>query len=246
MFDLKKFLRIEISGYVCLLYTLLFTACVLTLLKPGFGLNQLDPEFWYKSPFAAIPVALILGFIIHQVSIMIFNPFCEYRTFFGKRIVLKALKERAEGDGLEINGIDKNGLFDALAGLPSKKNPGYSEHLHGEISRRYSFYYARMDAGVFAPILGLILALFIYSVLFLQTSTDSVPTLADGFWPHGVLLMVVALTLTLVIFLGMFIYCRKLIREIDILECALLAENYDAGFVKEILKEYEAGIRNNS
>ena len=246
MFDLKKFLRIEISGYVCILYTALFTTCLFFLFRPGFGFEEFDSGFWYKGPIAAIPVALVLGFIIHQVSIRVLNPFCEYRTFFKERPALKALKILSRKLPSYYNNIlkkvDKNGLYDALAGLPSKKNPSYSAYLRAEISRRYSYYYARMDAGIFAPILGCILSLITFTIWFLLEAQNCLQLPIYTCWarwiPSGV-----SIVFTVAVSLGVASYSGKLVREIDLLECALLAENYDPSFVKNVLEKYEKGIR---
>lgn len=228
-FDWKRFFRLEISGYICLLYTLLFTVCLFVLFGQESRLSELDPGFWYKGPFAAIPIALVLGFIIHQISIRVFNPFCEYRTFYGERTVLRALKARAKADGLTIGGADMNGIFDALAGLPSRRNVGYTEYLRSEISRRYSFYYARLDAGLLAPVLGLVLSFFIYAFMFLLYGFGNNGLATDG-TPLRWLIPLGALLFTVSISIGNISYCGKLVREINVLECTLLAENEDAIF----------------
>jgi hypothetical protein len=252
MFDLKKFLRIEISGYVCILYTALFTTCLIIIYRPGIGYEQVYTGFWYKGPVAAIPVALVLGFIIHQISIRVLNPFCEYRAFpRGPRPVLTAIKKRLEErpglnkyfkdiyDSLKGH-LDMNGLFDLVAGHPTNKNPSYLAYLRDEISRRYSYYYARMDTGLFAPILGFLLSLLITILWFSLGEQGSLQIPYCNCLARWLPLIVSAI-FVVVVSCGIVSYSKKLVREIDVLECALLTEVYDASFIKGVLAEYKAG-----
>lgn len=236
------------------MYTALFTTCLFVLFEPGLPFHQDNFEFWFIAPLAAIPVALILGFIIHQLSITLLNPFSEYRTFFGERPVLISLRKHLDRTAELDTGdfqkdyervketFDKNGLFDALTGLPSDKGPSYSDYLRSQISRRYSYYYARIDAGFFAPLSGLLLSLLICVILILKDVLNSAQLFKLDIFARLIPLEV-SILLAIIISVGIVQYCSKLFREIDVLESVLLAENYDSSFVKDIVKEYEAGIR---
>jgi hypothetical protein len=245
MFDVKKFLRIEISGYVCLLYFAVFTTCLFILFRRDFPVDVTGPGFWIQTALAGVPIAFIPGFIIHQLSIWYYNPFNENRKLFDGRVAIKSLKRSLdrwpESCQKTLERVDINGLFDVLAGLPSDKGDSYSEYLRGEISRRYSYYYARIDAGAFAPLLGLTLSVLFYLVFILEGVGD-ISRLLE--WNTFARLIPLEVSFLLALFISIAIvgYCRKLFGEIDVLESALLAENYDYRYIKRVLKKYEQGI----
>lgn len=71
MSELKQFLRFEISGFIVILYAFLFIIISFDLKKV---INVFDNNILDYSIISLV-VAAPLGYIMHQIDVVIFNPF---------------------------------------------------------------------------------------------------------------------------------------------------------------------------
>ena len=204
MLDLKRFLRFEISGYVAILYSLVFCAvfmdiqalCDLKLLTNARIIDYSVTGFILAAP---------LGFLMHQIDISIFSPFKKHRLFYNKeRKVIKRIHDNIEKQRYEYEDDKCQAYLEEALG-----NKG-AEHIDNEISNRYSYYYARVEAGLFSPLFGFVLFLFYYSLI-------------NSICPECILkfsiLSVVATILIIIISIAVLSYIPTLFREIDDLVC---------------------------
>lgn len=150
MSDMKKFLRFEISGYVALLYGFIFCFAFsdLTQLVDCFS-SQTGANILNYSITGFI-LAGPIGFIMHQIDISIFCPFKECRWYMKScRLVVPYIKSKLNSEqSLLLN--DKK--YQPIMELALSHNE--NRHIDEEISNRYSYYYARMEAGLFSPVFG--------------------------------------------------------------------------------------------
>lgn len=92
------------------------------------------------------------------------------------------------------------------------------EHIDDEIGNRYSYYYARMEAGLFSPIVGFILFLL---------STHCICGSYGVCFSHLTSLSSVSVLITLMIVVISFFvlsYCSEIFRELNDLECLALSK----------------------
>jgi len=153
---MKQFLRFQISGLSAVFWTIMFSFPYVN----WEAVEGADAQFLTFVGVALIALALPLGTIIHQISITIASPFRQYR-FLNKRKVLTDLEKMRAS--LEFDSSDKKNQF-ALVFAQSWRGNGKNqvekcpdldiEHIRAEISNRYSYYYVRIDNGLFAPIVG--------------------------------------------------------------------------------------------
>lgn len=154
MVDLKKFLRFEVSGSVAILYGFLFCISIFDLHK------LIEIDILYHATLADYSLLIIalsatLGFLMHEIDIFIFNPFKENRICV-RRTVIEAIRNRLKMRGQESDYEDKK--YQTYLEIKLSAQP---EYIQKEISNRYSYYYARIEAGLFAPIFGLLLCIFV-------------------------------------------------------------------------------------
>lgn len=160
-FDIKQFFRFVVSGYVCLLYyfAILFAfSNALHRLGEAMSLTFLD---LFTISMGSLVLSVPLGFLIHELDISLYSPYRLSR--FGRerssmRIIGDLVKEKGASVGSEY--------FQALLEFVKysvEHSKDVNAHLDKEVSNRYSYYYGRMEAAIYAPVLALVL--FTASVL---------------------------------------------------------------------------------
>jgi hypothetical protein len=117
---------------------------------------------------ALLAFALPLGGIVHQVSITLFSPFRPTRLL-QKRTALSEAKDAVSG--VVWQDVRPRSIVTFLQSIELRSDAADGnvsvdiEHLRQEVSARYSYYYVRLDNGVFAPLAGGLIAKAIYLCL---------------------------------------------------------------------------------
>jgi hypothetical protein len=202
--ELKKFLRFEISGYVALLYAFLFCLALSDMKKIG-ALVSLEDIKIIDYAVTGFILAGPIGFIMHQMDITIFSPFRKCRFFLNCRKVISVIEQRIGSS--KINYDDNK--FQAVLEFALSKE--VNKHLVKEISNRYSYYYARMEAGLFSPILGFII--YLITNQYFQNINN-----ANLFFSRAIIFGIIIISF---IILG---YCPTILRELNDLECLALEQ----------------------
>ncbi len=229
---MTRFLRFEIGGSSALLWMLLF-------LSPYFNiaaLIQVDAMKLFAVIFGSITLSIPLGNYIHQFSDTIFNPFARRRLVFWPRAVIayvsKTLGPNAGFHDKLFQAVlvfskahartskilnDEGGA--AKTGRPKEANVDFKvEILREEIASRYSYYYARIENGAVSPVFGAFLALLIIKVF------EATPYITQhpAFSPIWIWFMAIAGAIPILWRIP------QLFRELDDLECALVALQRDS------------------
>src|SRR6266851_3367843 len=173
---MTRFLRFEIGGASALLWAFLFLGPYLNVAE----LLSIDAVKFLSFVFGSAVLSIPLGNYIHQVTDTLFNPFRKWRLFFFRRAAVTDIQEllRTEKAGRDhtfqavlvfckaISREEKLSSVDPKKEIITKFDAAV---LREEISNRYSYYYARIENGVIAPVLGGAFAAFAYR-LFCTTS----------------------------------------------------------------------------
>ena len=218
---MTKFLRFEIAGASTIFWILLFISPHLNMVE----LVNVDATKLLSTIIGSIILAVPLGNYIHQGVDVICNPFAAVRLFIYDRAVIATLKEVCGDSASDFS--DKT--FQAILVFSKSVDIEIDEvcatneerkyiskfiasTLREEIYNRYSYYYARVENGVFAPILGYLLSYLVLN-LGLQTKFFTPVPLFSSNW------IIIAAML-----LGILLVWRipQLFRELDDLEVALV------------------------
>lgn len=223
---MTRFLRFDVSGASALLWMLLFLSPLLNI----DAMSQVDATKLLAVIFGSITVSIPLGNYVHQFSDTIFNPFARWRLFFWQRAVITYI-EGELGPTSRFNDM----LFQAVLVFckaydrTSKSTKGALsrgqeasvnfkvEIIREEISNRYSYYYARIENGVVAPIVGGLLA-WLTVELFATTGYINILPTFSPLW-MGVFAIAIAIPILWRI--------PQLFRELDDLEITLVALQRD-------------------
>jgi hypothetical protein len=160
MSELKKFLRFEISGYLVILYVILYIVAFLDLRKLNINLV----EHILALSISGFIVAAPIGYLMHQIDITLLNPFKDNRLG-GERKAIKLLKEYIK-DYHIFKGIKPQMSLEIIKCLSDEKIKFNYTYFEKEISNRYSYYYSRIEAGLFSPIFGFFIFLIIDGVIY--------------------------------------------------------------------------------
>lgn len=241
MSELKQFLRFEISGYIVILYVFLF---IMTFFDLNKIKNVFDKDILGLS-ISSFVVAAPLGYIMHQIDISINSPFKE-KTCGVKRNAIEELKKCTKDNPIFTNIKTPQmplEIFKCL--LYSDEKKGNFNYFKNEISNRYSYYYSRMEAGIFSPIFGFIIFLIIAGVYYFNSGNYpfiigvlSNPPFIEINLENKFKLLYIIFTVALavsVIMVSMTIYgyCKNIIKEIDELEC-FLVHNYNERIINNL------------
>ncbi|NOJ40561.1 hypothetical protein [Bradyrhizobium australiense] len=227
-----RFLRFEIGGGSTLVWTLIFLSPYLNV----EALARVDAVKVLAFVFGSVSVAIPLGNVIHQASDSLLSPYASRRLLFWPRAVLAYLKSELGPTAASFrdqtfqailvfskarNRVTKNAIsnttLDKCSQVSESQTDFKADILREEIANRYSYYYARVENGAVAPILGWLfcvpgLKLFESTIYILQRPTFPV------WW------LVTAATIA-----GILILWRvpQLFRELDDLEVALVSLQRD-------------------
>jgi hypothetical protein len=211
MSDIKKFLRFEISGYVAILYVILYCIAFFDFTKITIDL----PQNILNLSVSGFIIAAPIGFLMHQLDISFFSPFKKKRM--GKDRNAICLLETYTKDCPCFKDIKPQVSLEIIKCLLDKENIFNYSYFEKEISNRYSYYYSRLEAGAFAPFFGFIIFIIISGFLWFYLgnpffSIDPIPWLRILF-----ILFILAIVVLISVYIS--IYCRTLLEEIDGLEC---------------------------
>lgn len=160
-------------------------------------------------------LSLPIGFLIHQTSVTIFNPFYKKR-FLG------VLKDRAvyeiSTSELRISGVQiksSNAAYLSLLSRSLQSKDLDVEYLREELSNRYSYYYARMEIGIIVPLILWPLSYLIY--MLAEKYSDGIfnTTLRNIEYSNLIFISLFMST-------ALLLYVPKILSEIDEIEVFLL------------------------
>lgn len=231
MSEIKKFLRFEISGYIVILYTFLFIIAFFDFNKINLNITE-DILGLSVSGFI---VAAPLGYLMHQIDVYILNPFKEKR--WGKeRKAIKLLKEYIK-DNPKFKGIKPQIALEIIKCLSNEENKFNYKYFEKEISNRYSYYYSRVEAGIFSPVFGFLIFLIITGVIYFNFKY---PIVTINFDDRSFLLrelfIICSFILIFIISILNLMYCKTLLEEIDDMEYVFV-EKYKEKIEKEFTEE---------
>jgi hypothetical protein len=209
--ELKQFFRILVSGYVCLLY---YWAMLLT-----YSEILQDMNFKSASTFGSLisiavsglALSVPLGFLIHESDVFLYRGV--YRP--AHVWISASLGGRSERQRKHTTKADDMNRFftpEAEAFLESVRFSNASEaeaHLAREVSNRWSYFYARLEAGIYAPVFA----------LFLFEASVRLFKLTPHFTENRIIwgtLWFVTMAILLVA------YCPRLMKEISAIESLIL------------------------
>ncbi len=217
-----RFLRFEASGLSAILWGLLFVTPYLDL--PA--LIKFDAPSILITLFSSVLVAAPIGNYIHQASDTLLNPFRKNRLYLYPRAVIDEIVKLAEKKNLDemkdktfqsittiSKVVDRKAyIYNSKGGTISEEYSLNSSIIREEINNRYSYYYARIENGLVAPILG-----FAFSKLFLSlTENLSIFCPEPKSWDIWIILTAIAFGFVLIYRIP------QLFRELDDLEVQLV------------------------
>lgn len=227
---MKQFLRFQISGLTCILWTILF-------LLPYINWSTFSTVNFEKLVVALVgsfAVALPLGTVIHQISISLLSPFRKERFFIKILVIdeLKILKDKMTS----FNNSDEKyqSILVFYQGInvkwTTKENMEKTldvEHIRNEISNRYSYYYVRIDNGIIAPVIGFFLFLLIN---FCADKANVGITLQNPIIPSIIMPLIALIFCYLIVK-----YVPELLKDIDDIERLLL--KFEDNIVNDSLRQ---------
>lgn len=205
---MKKWLRYQISGTTCILYTCLI---LLPYIKWDVLCKYNIRDVAVLFAFIIAAVGMPLGVIIHEISISLLPPFKENR-----RIEFECFKKLYNNSN-NINPADRV-ISKSLkiswnkAGDICKKELE-SEYIRNTLSNRISYCYVRTDAGIFSALASIIIVEYLH--LFTYKNEHMFFEINGWFWW---IIPVILLFVSLL----MLLYMPVLYKEIDDIEKELL------------------------
>lgn len=175
----------------------------------------------FSSIIGSVALALPIGTIIHEISITILSPFRKYRFFNIRRSIeyLKAIKHKYINNNADHKYQNVMVTLKAIKRKIGEKNSSITidtEYIRDEIENRYSYYYARVDNGLFAPLFGGTLS-YIFRIYLVKVAGQPRPVSCDY--------LILVIILCAVIAFLMLSYVPALLKEVDDLERQLVQFN---------------------
>ena len=225
--DMFKFLRFEIGGAASIFWTGLFLMPYLNLVK----IFELDAVDLITIFVGTAMISLPVGNYIHQIVDTILSPYAEKRCFLFERQSLNYVRKHfsiidkvASDSTRQVVFVLSQSISTEITELKISTGSVQGHNSVGffnidfvreSIRNRYSYYYARIENGLFSPAAGAILAALIYH------------SFKNGeiFISHAqfnVLIVVVTAVICGVIMLWRI---KQLFKEIDDLEILLVMVN---------------------
>ena len=224
---MTRFLRFEIGGASALLWMLFFLTPYINI----GPLIQIDAVKLFAVVFGSITLSIPLGNYLHQFTDSILNPFARRRLLFWPRAVISHVDALLQHDGdwyrdktfqailVFSKAHSRTKKISVVRG--SKSNSGSTQEndselnieiLREEISNRYSYYYARVENALVAPIFGGVFCVLVVHVFGATSYIHEAPVFSP-------------LWIVLGAFLGAIPILWRvphLFRELDDLEVALV------------------------
>lgn len=229
---MTRFLRFEVGGASALLWMLLFLSPYLNI----DSLVKVEATQLLAIIFGSITLSIPLGNYLHQFTDAVFNPFARRRLALWPRAVIAYIEAELRGKSRNFKDQSYQAVlvFSKSYARLSKISrtvgvePGSErdqemtidlkvEILREEIANRYSYYYARLENGAVAPVLG---ALFSVLMIKLFGATQYIRETPAFFAGWIVLVAVVGAV-------PILWRIPQLFRELDDLEVSLVALQRD-------------------
>ena len=229
-----KFLRFELSGISTLLWIILFLCPFIDYQI----LFEIKASGLITALLGSIFISLPLGNYIHQMTDSIFNPYLRKRARLFDR---KSIEHVEKMFKKEIS-LSADKTYQALLLLSQsisqsiKKSDSSNNEIAIEadvdiafmrenVRNRYSYYYARLENGLFAPIIGGVIASLVHHV------TEDLEFIRC----EPVVSLCYLLLASIVVCIGMLWRIPQIFRELDDIEILLIDIN--KGAIKETIGE---------
>jgi hypothetical protein len=206
--DVKQFFRIIVSGYVCLLY---YAAMLLTYSKFPLRVDFGSPSTFsnlISIAVSGLALSVPIGFLIHESDVFL------YRGVY--RPIVRARAHAWIGALLRFFQVNRGAgeapTAEQEAFLESVRysNPSEADaHLDKEVSNRWSYFYARLEAGIYAPLFALLLF----------EGTMILFSLAPNYTQSRLIAGVTLLLVMVILLVG---YCPRLMREINAIDSLVM------------------------
>ena len=222
-----KFLRFELSGISTLLWIILFLCPFIDYQI----LFEIKASGLITALLGSIFISLPLGNYIHQMTDSIFNPYlrkrarlfnrkslehveevfkeeisrCADNTFQALLLISQSISQSIKNDASINNGIAIEADIDI-------------EFMRENIRNRYSYYYARLENGLFAPVIGGVIASLIYNITQDLEFIRSEPVVS----------LFYLILASIIVCVGMLWRIPQIFRELDDIEILLIEINKDA------------------
>lgn len=227
--DTKQFFRILVSGYVCLLY---FGGILLTYSSLPQEMSSQPHDLPTLSSFIGIALSsfvlsIPIGFLIHESDVFVYREL--YRWIYRRvwrhdytwidvmrkyLVRTRKARSRPKKDSKRTLGRENCEAFLESARYQDTKSWQADAHLVKEVSNRWSYFYARLEAGIYAPAFAAVLA-WITMRLF---------RLPPVFTTNRIVAGAIAITFISVLLVG---YCPRLMKEIDAIETLIVLRRRD-------------------
>lgn len=229
MSEIKKFLRFEISGYIVILYVVLYSIAFLDMNK----INITLAEDILSLSVSGFIIAAPIGYLMHQIDISLFSPFKEERLGKKRKAIL-LLKDYIK-DYHIFRTIKPQMSLEIIKCLSDEKIKFNYSYFEKEISNRYSYYYSRIEAGIFSPIFGFLIFIIIVGFLYFNFGNPIIDiNLKESAFLLRILFIIYILLAIFIISFLIYNYCKNLLEEIDELEYLFIQKNK-----YRILNEFE-------
>lgn len=234
-----KFLRFELGGVSTFIWIIIFQS-------PYFNLPalfDLEPYKLVAAAIGSIAIFLPLGNYIHQFVDTVANPFLRYRARFYKRESLEFIENLLGGDKCRFKDRTYQSLIVFSEAISQDwKIPPNSSNVSGtkldswsldarivreNITNRYSYFYARIESGLFAPVLGWLIFVMINTPIAKSALFTDVPQYNSA-WTFFA---------ALIIGTGTVWRIPQIFREIDDLEIMLV------GYQEKVWREMLPRVR---
>ena len=229
-----KFLRFELSGVSALLWIVFFLCPYIDFQK----LFAIKASGLITTLLGSLVISLPLGNYIHQITDSAFSPYlrkrarlfdrksiehvekvfkeeishCADNTFQALLLVSQSISRSIKNDASTNNGIAIEADVDIA-------------FMRENIRNRYSYYYARLENGLFAPVIGGVIASLIYNITQDLEFIRSEPVVSLFY-------LVLA---SIIVCVGMLWRIPQIFRELDDIEILLIEINKDV--VKKTISE---------
>lgn len=220
-----KFLRFEIGGVSTFIWIVIFSSPYISVPK----IFALDTGDLVAGAVGAIAIFLPLGNYIHQIVDSIANPFLKKRAHLFPRRSLEFIESRLAEKNANFHDKTYQSLIVFSEAIEQSwkvsqpeadaSSPRLDEFtidaqtVRENITNRYSYYYARIESGLFAPLFGFLISILVLSPLQKINLFLSEPQFNE--WYTYIAAVVVAA--------GMLWRIPQLFKELDDLEIMLVA-----------------------
>ena len=229
-----KFLRFELSGISALLWIVLFLCPFIDYQK----LFEVKASGLITALVGSIFISLPLGNYIHQITDSIFNPYLRKRSRLFNRKSIEHVEKVFKEEISQSEDKTYQALFLLSQSISRSIKKGDTTNngiameadvdiafMRENVRNRYSYYYARLENGLFAPIIGGMIASLVYHV------TEDLEFIRC----EPVVSLYYLLLASIAVCIGMLWRIPQIFRELDNIEILLIDINKNA--IKETIGE---------